>query len=177
MLDSQHAKITIMVNGALCIALGEVLSKINLFTMPQGSSVDIGLMPLFLFAWMHGLKWGCGVGAMAGIVKILLGGYIFNPIQAVLDYPLAYACTGLVALLPRFWPGKVAGTLLAALAQITCHVLSGAIFFSQYAPEGQSPWMYSIAYNAPVIAMKYALSFIAAGLLLRTLERILLKKA
>ena len=53
MLDSQHAKITIMVNGALCIALGEVLSKINLFTMPQGSSVDIGLMPLFLTGIRH----------------------------------------------------------------------------------------------------------------------------
>lgn len=177
MSDSSHSKIAVMVEGALCIALGQVLSKLNLFVMPQGSSVDIGLMPLILFAWLRGLKWGCGAGALAGLVKILLGGYILNPLQAVLDYPLAYACTGLAALLPRSWPGKTAGTFVAALAQITCHVLTGAVFFGQYAPEGQSPWVYSIAYNAPVIALKYALSFAAACLLWKALQKTPLRRA
>ena len=177
MSDSSHSKIAVMVEGALCIALGEVLSKFNLFVMPQGSSVDIGLMPLILFAWLRGLKWGCGAGALAGLVKILLGGYILNPLQAILDYPLAYACTGLSALLPQPRPGKIVGTFLAALGQITCHVVSGAVFFGQYAPEGQNPWVYSIAYNAPVIAMKYAISFAAACILWRALPRTLLRRA
>ena len=171
--SSSRTRIAVMVEGALCIALGEVLSKLNLFVMPQGSSIDIGLMPLILFAWLWGLKWGCGAGALAGIVKILLGGYILNPLQAVLDYPLAYACTGLAALLPRSLPGKTAGTFLAALAQIACHVVSGAIFFAQYAPEGQNPWMYSFFYNAPVIAMKYVLSGVAAYILWKALRRAL----
>ena len=176
MSDPSHSKIAAMVEGALCIALGQVLSKLNLFAMPQGSSVDIGLMPLIIFAWLRGMRWGSGAGALAGIVKILLGGYILNPLQAVLDYPLAYACTGLAALLPRSWPGKAAGTFLAALAQSACHIVSGAVFFGQYAPEGQSPWMYSLAYNAPVIALKYALSFIAACLLWKALQRTPLRR-
>ncbi|MCR5347362.1 MAG: energy-coupled thiamine transporter ThiT [Fretibacterium sp.] len=176
MPDSSRSKITAMVEGALCIALGEVLSKFNLFVMPQGSSVDMGLMPLILFAWFRGLKWGCGAGALAGLIKILLGGYILNPVQAVLDYPLAYACTGLAALLPRSVLGKTAGTFLAGLAQIACHVVSGAVFFGQYAPEGQNPWMYSFAYNAPVIAMKYVLSFIAVCILWKALQGTPLQK-
>ena len=169
--SSSRSSIGIMIEGALCIALCVVLSKLNLFVMPQGSSVDIGLMPLILFAWRHGVKWGCGAGALTGLVKILLGGYILNPLQAILDYPLAYACTGLSALLPRSLPGKTVGTFFAVLAQIACHVVSGAVFFAQYAPEGQSPWIYSVAYNAPVIALKYAVSFIAAVILWKALQR------
>lgn len=169
--SSSHARIAVMVEGALCIALGEVLSKLNLFVMPRGSSIDIGLMPLIVFAWLRGLKWGCGAGALAGLVKILFGGYILNPLQAVLDYPLAYACTGLAALLSRSLVGKIGGAFLAALAQITCHVVSGAVFFAQYTPEGQTPWIYSITYNVPVIALKYAASIIAAYILWRALQK------
>ena len=36
-----------MVEGALCIALAVVLSKVNLFALPNGGSVDAGLAPLF----------------------------------------------------------------------------------------------------------------------------------
>ncbi|MBR1672841.1 MAG: energy-coupled thiamine transporter ThiT [Fretibacterium sp.] len=173
MSSSPRSTIVPMVEGALCIALAEALSKVNLFLLPQGGSLDLGLAPLLLFAWRRGMKWGCGVGALAGIVKILLGGYILNPLQAVLDYPIAYACTGLAAIFPWGILGRIIGVILAAMGQIGCHVASGAIFFAQYAPEGQDPWLYSLAYNVPIISLKYAASTIAAWLLWRALEKVL----
>ena len=175
MSSSSRSTTAAMVEGALCVALAVALSKFNLFALPQGGSIDLELVPLLLFAWRRGLKWGCGAGALAGVVKILMGGYILNPVQAVLDYPLAYACTGLAALFPH-WGKRVVGTVLAAAGQIACHVVSGAIFFAQYAPEGQSPWAYSIAYNTPVISLKYALSAVAAYILWKGLEAALPKR-
>ena len=95
---SKHNNIIVMVEGALCIALAIVLSKINLFTMPQGGSVDFELVPLMIFAYRRGLKKGIFAGALFGILLILLGGYVLNIFQAILDYPLAFACAGLVAI-------------------------------------------------------------------------------
>ena len=162
----KHNNIIVMVEGALCIALAIVLSKINLFTMPQGGSVDFELVPLMIFAYRRGLKKGIFAGALFGILLILLGGYVLNIFQAILDYPLAFACAGLVAIKP-----KILGFLLAACGQISCSIVSGAYFFAQYAPEGQNPWAYSFFYNAPVLGVKYLVSFIVSLILWRALEK------
>ena len=166
-----------MVEGALCIALAVVLSKVNLFALPNGGSVDAGLAPLFIFAWRRGLRWGIAAGALAGVVKVLLGGYIANPVQVVLEYPLAYAMTGLAAAFSCKKPlGQAMGLVLGFLAQTGCHVVAGAIFFAQYAPKGQNPWVYSLLYNAPTLGAKYLLSAAAAWLLWKALERALPKR-
>ena len=157
-----------MVEGALCIALAVVLSKVNLFALPNGGSVDAGLAPLFIFAWRRGLRWGIAAGALAGVVKVLLGGYIVHPAQVVLEYPLAFSCKKPL--------GQAMGLVLGFLAQTACHVVAGAIFFAQYAPKGQSPWVYSLLYNAPTLAAKYLLSAAAAWLLWKALERALPKR-
>ena len=163
---SKRMRTGVMIEGALCIALCIVLEKINLFAMPQGGSVDFELIPLLLFAYRRGLKWGIQVGALTGLLKIFLGGYVLNFVQAALDYPLAYACVGLAALYPR-----MLSIFLAAICHISCSVISGVIFFAQYAPAGQSPLMYSIMYNGPVLGAKYVLSGIVALFLWKVLER------
>lgn len=171
--NSLRSKTAPMIEGALCIALAAVLSRINLFALPQGGSVDLELVPLFLVAWRWGAKWGCAVGALTGVVKILLGGFILNPLQAILDYPLAYACVGMAGMFTNLRKGQLVGAILAAVGQISCHILSSAVFFAQYAPEGESPWGYSIAYNTPVIALKYTISTVAAYFLWRALQEAL----
>ena len=166
-MPSNHNKnVSIMIEGALCIALCIVLSKVNIFTMPQGGSVDFELVPLLLFTYRRGFKRGIQAGALAGVLKIFLGGYFLNVLQVILDYPLAYACVGIAAFRPR-----IISIFLAALGQITCSVVSGVIFFAEYAPAGQSPLMYSIMYNTPVLGVKYILSGIAAIFLWKALEQ------
>lgn len=165
-MPKNNKNIAIMTEGALCIALCIVLEKINIFAMPQGGSVDFELIPLLLFTYRRGLKWGVQAGVLTGLVKILLGGYFLNVVQVALDYPLAYACVGLAAFHPR-----IISIFLAALGQITCSVISGVVFFSQYAPEGQSPLVYAIVYNAPVLGAKYILSGIVAMFMWKVLER------
>ena len=163
---SRHSKIAAMIECSLCVALSFVMSRVNLFHMPQGGSVDFELVPLILFTYRRGWKWGVNAGILTGLMRIILGAYFYTPVQVILDYPLAYSFVGLADLHP-FWLG-----LVAAWAGMTASsVVSGAIFFAQYAPEGQSPWVYSFFYNAPVLGAKYLISGIAALLLWKILQR------
>ena len=155
-----------MIECALCVALSYVMSRINLFTMPQGGSVDFELVPLILFAYRRGWKWGINAGILTGIMRILLGAYFYTPVQVILDYPLAYSFVGLADLHP-WWLGLI----VAWAGQTASSVVSGAIFFAEYAPAGQNPWVYSFLYNAPVLGAKYIISGIAALLLWKILER------
>ena len=165
-MQTQRISIVSMIEGALCIALALVLTKLNLFAMPQGGSVDIELVPLLLFAYRRGPKLGILVGALTGVMKVLTGAYVLNPVQLVLDYILAYAFVGIAAFYPRFlW------LIIAAFGQLASHVVSGAIFFAQYAPSGWNPWLYSIIYNAPVIVAKYAISSVIAIILWQILQK------
>ena len=157
-----------MVDGALCIALAFVLSRFILFRMPQGGSINFELAPLILLTYKRGFKWGIIFGALLGVLKILFGGYFMNVIQVLLDYPLAFACIGFAAIRP-----KILGLIVAMIGTITCSVISGVVFFAEFAPEGQNPFIYSLVYNTPVLGAKYILSGITALLIWKYLEKIL----
>ena len=44
--------------------------------------------------------------------------------------------------------GLFSGSLLAMVLRWCSTVVSGAVVFASYAPEGQNPWIYSMIYNA-----------------------------
>jgi thiamine transporter len=113
--------------------------------MPQGGSINLELVPLFIFAYRHGWKRGAEVGALSGFLQIVFGGYVVHPVQAILDYPLAFGVVGFSGL----W-GKhlITGTILAGIARFSCHVISGVVFFASYAPEGTNVLVYSLIYNS-----------------------------
>jgi len=87
--------VKIMVEGALAAAMTVALSYVKLWEMPQGGSITLEAIPLLVFSLRRGVRPGIGAGAIAGLLQLLLGGYIVHPVQAVLDYPLAFAVLGL----------------------------------------------------------------------------------
>ena len=155
-------KVKILVEGALCVALSVVLSNLRLFTLPQGGSITIEMTPLLFFAYRHGFKWGVGVGALSGVFQLIFGGYIVHPVQALLDYPLAFASLGVLGV---FQKRPLLGIFIAGASRLLCHVLSGVVFFSSYVPKGQNPWLYSIIYNASFMVPALMLSGGVAWLL------------
>jgi thiamine transporter len=157
-----------MVEGALCVALSVVFSYFKMFAMPQGGSVTLEMAPLLYFAYRQGFKWGAAAGAMSGVLMMLLSGYVAHPVQAVLDYPLAFGCLGLAGL---FKTKPIIGTIVAGAARLASHVLSGAIFFASYAPEGQNPWIYSLVYNASYLIPALIISAVLALILWKRLGK------
>lgn len=134
----------ILVEGAICTAMSVALSFVKLFSMPQGGSISLALLPLVVFALKRGAAPGVTAGFATGVLRLFLGAYMVHPVQALLDYPLAYAAAGLAGFFPH---RKYLGVLLGLFANMLCAVLSGVVFFGSYAPQGVNVWVYSIVYN------------------------------
>ena len=102
---------------------------------------------------------------------MMFGGSIYHPVQAVLDYPLAYASLGLVGFFSKdFLQNReiapvLKGTFLGVFARFICHVLTGVIFFGSYAPEGQNVWAYSAIYNGTFLGVEFVITVIIIYLL------------
>ena len=73
-MSKTYSKTRILVECALMIAIGTVLSNIKLFTMPNGGSVTLlSMLPFVLVSFRHGVKWGLFTGFVNGCLQMLLG--------------------------------------------------------------------------------------------------------
>jgi len=136
--------------------------------MPQGGSVTLENVPLLIFALRWGVRHGIGAGAVAGLIQLMLGGYVVHPIQALLDYPLAFGALGLAGTVRKpLWIGLTLGSAMRLL----CHVLSGVVFFGSYAPEGTNVWLYSTIYNGSFMLPNLLLACILTYLIWPRLNR------
>ncbi|MBR2699883.1 MAG: energy-coupled thiamine transporter ThiT [Clostridia bacterium] len=137
--------------GAMCIAIAFVLSCIRLLTMPQGGFITpAAMLPLVLFMVACGPLQGFVVGCAYGLLLLITDPYVIHPIQLLLDYPLAsgamiLGCLATLLPIQRRWQLPIA-VLLAGIGNYIMAVLSGAIFFAEYAGE-QNAWIYSLTYN------------------------------
>ena len=136
--------------GAVCMALSNVLSMIKLFDMPQGASITpASMLPLMLFAYVYGVGPGMTVGAVYGVMQFIIEPYFLSVPQMLLDYPIAFAMVGLAGLFSKNENralGLSLGVVLGSLGRFVAAVLSGVVFFAEYAGD-QNPWVYSIGYN------------------------------
>jgi len=134
--------------SAACVALNLVLSRIALFSMPQGGSVTaFSMLFIVLVGYWYGAKAGCVAGCVAGLLRLFLGAYAIHPVQYALDYLLAFGALGAFG----FFRGKRFGLQCAYLLGIAgvfvCSFVSGVVFFGSYAPEGQNVFLYSAVYQ------------------------------
>ena len=143
--------------AAMCIAIAFVLSCIKLFRMPQGGSVTpAAMLPLIMFCMACGPVQGLAVGCAFGLLQLIEDPYVIHPIQLILDYPAAYGAM-CVACLANLLPEKAKyfrlplGVVLGYVARLVMAVLSGVIFFAEYAGD-QNVILYSLGYNAAYLA-------------------------
>ncbi|NLY30016.1 MAG: energy-coupled thiamine transporter ThiT [Firmicutes bacterium] len=155
----------VMVEIAVAAALALILGMLRIYRMPYGGSVTLEMVPLFVVSLRHGVGAGVWSGFIVGILNLFLDPYIIHPIQLVMDYPLPFAALGLAGMFPR---KPMIGLVLGTAGRYAVHVLSGAIFFGAYAPEGMNPWIYSLGYNASYIIPNAVIAIVVIGLLLQT---------
>ena len=102
----------------------------------------------------------------------------FHWAQFLLDYIIAYGALGFAGIahnsIKRDYSGSYAsvivGSTLAIFIRMFCHVLSGVIFFSEYAGT-QNPWIYSIIYNATYLIPELIISMIVLVLVWKPLQK------
>ena len=144
-----------LTEGAIFVALAQVLSYLKLWEMPWGGSVVLAMVPIVLYA----VRWGIVPGLLAGFVFGILqfvfdGGFAIGWQSIIGDYLLAFTAIGLAGLVKREKNGAIyTGTVIGGLARFLVHYVVGATIWAEYMPEEffgmgmKSPWLYSLLYN------------------------------
>lgn len=150
---------------ALMVALAVILDQIKLFQMPQGGSVTLfGTLPIIALGYLLGTRWGLLGGAVTGLLNLIFGGYVIHPAQMILDYVIAFAVMGLSGTVRDRKNGLTKGYLLGVFCRYICAVLSGVIFFGEYAPENFNAFTWSLWYNITYLAIEGVMTVIVINL-------------
>ena len=172
MKNSSHLKLRALCEGAIFVALAQVLGYIKLFELPQGGSVGIGMLPIFIYC----ARWGFGPGMLASIaysvLQLLLDGAYAWGWQSILgDYIFAFSVLGLAGLFSKQKNGFFTGCCVGSAARFLVHYLTGVFVWGEYMPETffgmtmTTPWFYSALYNGSYMLLDLVFCLLLGWLL------------
>ena len=93
-LKSSREYILKISTGGVCLALAFVLSRLKLFEMPMGGSVTpASTLPIIVYGVAFGPVWGFVISFIFSLLQ-LIGGYLYYPMQVILDYTIGYTALG-----------------------------------------------------------------------------------
>ena len=166
--------------AAICIALSFALSYVKFFSLGQGGSITLAsLFPLCLYSYMFGTRRGVIAGVVYGLLQFIQSPQFYEPMQALLDYPIAFSAIGLAGIARNFklLKGNVfaefsVGATIAVLLRYVSHFLSGYFVFSSWRMDGYTPLTWSLVYNLFTIAdLAIVLAVGLAALASKTVRR------
>ena len=157
-MNKQHNAIRAMVEGAIFVAIAELLGYLKIWHMPEGGSVSLLMLPIVIYA----LRWGLGQGLLAGLALgildfMLCGGIAIGWQSIIGDYVVALTALGLAGLgHKKGFPGIIFGSVLGCLGRflsiwITGATLWGEYMYDVYGLPMDNEFVYSFLYNLPVL--------------------------
>ena len=109
-----HLGLQALCEGAILVALAQVLSYVKLYELPNGGSLTPAMFPILLYGLRWGLARGLGAGFVFGLLQLIFdGAYAWGWQSMLLDYLLAFTPLGLTGL----FKGKAWGIGLRHLHQ------------------------------------------------------------
>lgn len=133
---------------AASIALAMVASMLKIYSFPFGGSVTLcSMMFICLIGYLYGPATGLLTGAAYGILQFIVEPYIYFPMQVIVDYVLAFGALGMSGFFYKSRNGLVKGYLLGVAGRYVFAVISGWLFFGEYAWDGWGALPYSLVYN------------------------------
>ena len=175
---SGRTRTRMLCEGAIMVALAQILSYIKLMELPNGGSLTPAMFPILLFALRWGLKDGLLAGFVFGLLQLIFdGAYAWGWQSMLLDYLLAFPPLGLAGLFKGKKWGIFAGTVLGCLGRFIVHFISGITIYRIYAPTEilgtvfDEPNLYSLVYNGSYMLPNTILALAIAGLLYAPLKK------
>lgn len=157
--NTTHNAVRALVEGAVMVALAEILGFIKIWHMPEGGSVSLMMLPIVIYA----LRWGLGQGLLAGVALGVLD-FILNPEgfgigwQSILgDYMVALTALGLAGVgHKKGLPGVIVGSIVGCLGRFISIWITGATVWGEYMYDiyglpMDNEFVYSFLYNLPVL--------------------------
>ena len=171
-MNNKHLHLRALVEGAILIALAEILSFLPFYKLPWGGSIDLAMLPIIIAC----VRWGFGPGMLVSIAHAILqtlfeGGIAIGWQSIIGDFLLAYTVLGVAGLFRgKFIPAAIVSCSLRFLV----HYVVGATIWAEYMPETffgmtmTTPWFYSALYNGAYMLPDLVLVLIAGILLMKT---------
>jgi len=161
-----------LTEGAIFVAMAQILGYIKLFSLPNGGSITLNMLPIFIYC----ARWGFGPGMLASIALSLLqllldGAYAWGWQSIIGDYIIAYSVLGIAGLFHKQKNGFFIGTVAGSLARFVAAWVVGATVWGEYMPDTffgmtmTSPWFYSAIYNGSYLVVDMIICLAAAWLL------------
>lgn len=149
-----------LAEAGVMIALALVLGMIKPYEFPNGGSISLEMLPLFLFC----VRWGVGPGLVTctafGVLQVFVQGAVgYGWVSIILDYiaaPIPVALAGLGKGKPGgiYW-----GSVLGASGRFLVHFISGITVYRILVPTEvigmvfDNPYLYSFVYNISYIGV------------------------
>lgn len=164
--------------AGVMVALSFGLSYVKIYTQPQGGSITLfSMLPIMLYAYMFGVRDGLMAAFAYSILQCVQGVYFLNIVQFLFDYIIGFTMLGLAgafhkrnmsinlpldkaksaltkalyAFINNFPFALFLGMIIGFVARYLASVIAGYAFWSDFAPVGEHPLIYSIVYNSVLL--------------------------
>ena len=181
MNTKSHLRTRMLCEGALMVALAQILGYLKLAEAPNGGSITFAMFPIILFAVRWGLRPGLMAGFLFGLLQLIFdGAYAWGWQSMLLDYLLAFTPLGLAGLFKGKPWGIFAGTVVGCAGRFLVHYISGVTIYKILVPTAfmnwtfTSPSFYSIVYNGSYMLPNTVIALAIAALLYRPMKRYIL---
>ncbi len=153
----------ILAEMAIFTALATVLSTIVIYVMPQGGSITLASMvPILWLSLRRGPKVGIVTGIIYGFIQLMLLPYVIDPVQLLLDYPIAFGVLGLAG----FFPSRpVVGAAVGISGRFLMHFIAGVVYWAPIYAPNVNPIIYSSVYNGSYLLPELVISGVILYLL------------
>ncbi len=153
----------VLAEMAIFTALATVLSTIVIYVMPQGGSITLASMvPILWLSLRRGPKVGIVTGVIYGFIQLMLLPYVIDPVQLLLDYPLAFGVLGLAGF---FQSRPVVGAAVGIGGRFLMHFIAGAVYWAPIYAPNVNPIIYSSVYNGSYLLPELVISGVILYLL------------
>ena len=165
----KKSKVYALCEGAIMVALATALSYVKLMELPQGGSVCIGMLPLFIYFYRWDWKHSFLAAFAYGLLQLIFdGAYAWGPTSMLLDYVLAFTLLGLACAIAKPFSNKLVGvgvgTAVVCFIRFMCSFLSGVLIWGNLS-DGLPAWTYSLTYNGSYMLPETIMTTIAAVLI------------
>jgi thiamine transporter len=178
-----------MIEAAFFAAIAMVLDLLPAIHVTPAVSISFAMVPIFIIAFRWGFKMSFIAGFTWGLLQVVTGDiYFLTIVQFLIEYFIAFAFIGFAGL---FYPviqkvvqqGNkkaaalwiIAAVFAGSVARYFWHFVAGVIFWGEYAPEGTSPFMYSLIVNGGTMIGAAVLCSIVLMLLLSASKRLFVR--
>ena len=172
----RKTKVNFIVEISIFAALGLVFDFLatlySAIIWPNGGSITLAFVPIFIIGYRHGLKGGLITGLLVGVIQLIWSGYMLNFFQVLLDYVVPNVVLGIVGVVSKYV--KKSSSWKQVLIISISIVISCLLRFSSLTLSGVLYWntgfIASVIYNGGYTLISMLISLIVTPLIINRIN-------